>query len=132
MNDNDNVKEYDREPDDDWRDKERAVEEMVEKLDIVIIETDSVGLQGVQFVDFHKMVENLNAEEETICDFGVYISKIDDGSEALNLDIKTGDLVLYLNGENFLSSTAAVFKNNLVKCGRTRITLTLGRNCTAE
>ena len=38
----DNFKEYDREPDDDWREKERAVEEMVEKLDIVILETDPV------------------------------------------------------------------------------------------
>ena len=104
----------------------------MEKLDIVIIEMDPVLLRGVQFVDFHKMLENLNAEEETICDFGVYISKIDDGSEALNLDMKIGDLVLYLNGENFLSSTAAVFKNHLAKCGQTRITLTLGRNCTVQ
>ena len=104
----------------------------MEKLDIVIIETDPVLLRGVQFVDFHKMLENMNVEEETICDFGVYIYQIDDGSEALNLDIKTGDLVLCLNGENFLSSTAAVLKNHLVKCGQTRITLTLGRNCTGQ
>ena len=105
---------------------------MVEKLDIVIIETDPVLLRGVQFVDFHKMLENMNGEEETICDFGVYICDIEDGSEALNLDIKTGDLVLYLDVENFLSSTAAIFKNHLVKFGQNRITLTLGRNSTAE
>ena len=32
-----NVQEYDRDPDNDWRGKERTVEEMVEKLDIVIL-----------------------------------------------------------------------------------------------
>ena len=123
----DNVKEYDREPDDDWREKERAVEEMVEKLDIVILETHPVRLQGVKFVDFHKLFEYAD-DEETICDFGVYVSKVDAGSEALNLDIRAGDLVLCLDDQDFLNSTAAKFKNHLGKVSKTRVTLTLGRN----
>ena len=61
------------------------------------------------------MLENTD-DEEPICDFGVYVSKVDAGSEALNLDIRAGDLVLCLDDQDFLNSTAAKF------------TLTLGRN----
>ena len=122
-----NIEEYDREPDDDWREKERAVEEMVEKLDIVILETDPVGLQEVKFVDFHKMLENADYEEP-ICDFGVYVSAIDAGSEGLDLDIRAGDLVLCLDDQDFLNSTAAKFKNHLGRITKTRVTITLGRN----
>ena len=122
-----NIEEYDREPDDDWREKERAVEEMVEKLDIVILETDPVGLQEVKFVDFHKMLENADYEEP-ICDFGVYVSAVDAGSEGLDLDIRAGDLVLCLDDQDFLNSTAAKFKNHLGRITKTRVTITLGRN----
>ena len=100
----------------------------MEKLDIVILETDPVRLQGVKFVDFHKMLEYAD-DEETICDFGVYVSKVDAGSEALNLDIRAGDLVLCLDDQDFLNSTAAKFKNHLGKVSKTIFTLTLGRNC---
>jgi len=125
--------EYDREPDNDWREKERAVEEMVEKLDIVIIETDPVALKEVHFVDFYKMMENSDDEEAPICDFGVYISQVETGSKALNLNIKSGDLVLCMDEEDFLSSTAAIFKTHLTRIGKTRVTLTLGRrNSEAE
>ena len=97
----------------------------MERLDIVIIETDPVELKGVQIVDFHKMEEI--TEEDLLCDFGVYVSNIDAGSEALSLDIATGDLVLFMDGEAYLTSTAAIFKANLARIGKTRVTLTLGR-----
>ena len=126
-----NVQEYDREPDDDWREKERAVEELVEKLDIVITDINPEGLSKVKFVDFYKMLEK-SGDEEPICDFGVYVSEIDVASEALNLDIKVGDLVLCLDDQDFLNSTAAKFKNYLGKLGKKKVTLTLGRNETRK
>ena len=126
-----NVQEYDREPDDDWREKERAVEELVDKLDIVITDINPEGLSKVKFVDFYKMLEK-SEDEEPICDFGVYVSEIDVASEALNLDIKVGDLVLCLDDQDFLNSTAAKFKNHLGKLGKKRATLTLGRNETSK
>ena len=97
----------------------------MEKLDIVVIETDPAGLEGVQFVDCHKMQEH--SEEDLLCDFGVYVSCIDAGTEALTLDIATRDLVLCMDGEDCLTSTAAIFKSNLARIGKTRVTLTLGR-----
>ena len=99
----------------------------MEKLDIVIVETDPVALKELHFVDFYKMLEDSDGEEEAICDFGVYISQVETGSEASNLNIKPGDLVLYLNDEDFLSSTAAILKTHLAKIGKSRVTLTLGR-----
>ena len=125
------IQEYDREPDDDWREKERAVEELVEKLDIVITDINPEGLSKVKFVDFYKMLEKSD-DEEPICDFGVYVSEVDVASEAHNLDIKVGDLVLCLDDQDFLNSTAAKIKNYFGKLGKKKVTLTLGRNETRK
>ena len=103
----------------------------MEKLDIVVLEINHAALVGVTFVDFYKMMEKVG-DEETICDFGVYVSEIDADSEALKLDLKKGDLVMFMNDEDFLSCTAAQFKTQLSKVGNARISLTLGRNSAKE
>ena len=103
----------------------------MEKLEIVVLDINHDQLKGVTFVDFYKMMEKVG-DEETICDFGVYVSDIDAGSEALTLNLKKGDLVMFMNDEDFLSCTAAQFKTQLSKVGNSRISLTLGRNAAKE
>lgn len=125
--------EYDREPDDDWREKERAVEEMVEKLDIIIVETDPSNLGEFNFVDYHRMLENVDDPENIpICDFGVYVASMNNYDDNKDIDVRIGDLVLFLDDEDFLNSTAAQFKNHLAKQSRSRVSLTLGRNLKKE
>ena len=99
--------EYDREPRENWREKERQVEETVEKLDILVLELNTREvISHVVFTDFHKMI-NLQEEEEeeeesdvnVICDFGVYVESVE---EEFEIPLKRGDLVLCLNNQVYL------------------------------
>jgi len=129
--------EYDREPDDDWQEKERLVEEAVERLDIVIVDSDPrLLLQLVKFCDYHRMMETDEEEDDVfgkeedpapLCDFGVYVEEVSREEEASSLNIMRGDMVLTLEDQDFLSSTASQLKHQLGKVGRPRVSLTLGR-----
>jgi len=129
--------EYDREPDDDWQEKERLVEEAVERLDIVIVDSDPrLLLELVKFCDYHRMMETEEAEDDVfgseedpapLCDFGVFVEEVSNDEEASSLNIRRGDMVLTVEDQDFLSSTAGQLKNQLAKVGRTRVSLTLGR-----
>ena len=95
----------------------------MDKLDIIIIEAKHQELKGVTFVDYHKMLENQNSEE-IICDFGVYVS-----DKEYENEMKIGDLMMGMDGDDLLACTAAQVRNMVDKQGMDmdRVSITLGR-----
>ena len=88
----------------------------MEKLDIIIVKTNASAMNRITFVDFHKMLEINETDESPVCDFGIYVSKVEEPSDAASkVDINVGDIVLAIDEEDLLSMTAAQFKNHLSK-----------------
>ena len=52
------------------------------------------------FVDYHNMLEQLQDEEEPVCDFGIFVSSQSDS------ELKFGDFVIALDDEDLLETTA--------------------------
>ena len=97
-------------------------------MNIIILNINYEILKNVSFVDYHILLDLLEDNEEPSCDFGIFVSsKGDSDFQSENL-IQFGDLVLSLNDEDLLESTAAQLKvliNNLD--GKRNHQLTLGR-----
>ena len=88
-------------------------------------------LKNVSFVDYHILLDLLEDDEEPSCDFGIFVSSTGDSDFQSENLIQFGDLVLSLNDEDLLESTAAQLKvliNNLD--GKRTHQITLGRKDT--
>ena len=80
-------------------------------------------LLALKLVDFHKMLELLEDEREPVCDFGVFVVQEDEVAE-----LRTGDVVISVEEEDCLESTAAQLRNTISRLDRrANVTMTVGR-----
>ena len=80
-------------------------------------------LLALKLVDFHQMLELLEDDREPVCDFGVFV--VQEGEVA---ELRTGDVVISVEEEDCLESTAAQLRNTISRLDRrANVTLTVGR-----
>lgn len=118
------MKEYDRTPDDDMN--EDINEEKINKLDVHVKQIEVGTLLRMDFVDFHKILDHLDDEEEPCCDFGIF-ALVD-----CEADLATGDIIISVDEEDFLDCTAAQLKTHLLKinrrCNTIKVTIVYGKS----
>ena len=103
---------------------EDEVERNIESLNILIIHEKVETLNKLGFLDYHKMLDWLKDEDEPCCDFGIFVVNDTDLCE----NIKTGDVIISIEDEDLLESTAAQLKTILNKhINEQIVTLTIGR-----
>ena len=114
--------EYDRGLSEDLEEKEAELEEQIERLNILIVETNYENLARTSLVDYHIMLAQLSKDEEPLCDFGIFVSsKCED-------PLQFGDMLIALNEEDLLETTAGQVKVMIGKLERDRNhQVTLGR-----
>ena len=89
---------------------EDVIEEKIDKLNIHVKIMEVGTLMRIDFVDYHKMLDQLDDEEEPCCDFGIFA--VVDHSAA---NLATGDVIISVDEEDFLDCTAAQLKTHLLK-----------------
>ena len=118
-----NLQDYDRTPYDDM--DEDVIEGKIEKLNVHVKIMEVGTLMDVDFVDYHKMLNQLNDEEEPCCDFGIFA--VVDHSDT---DLSTGDVIISVDKEDFLDCTAAQLKTHLLKINgisnKSKVTIVYG------
>ena len=103
---------------------EDEVERNIERLNILIIHEKVETLNKLGFLDYHKMLDLLKDEDEPCCDFGIFVVNDTDLCE----NIKTGDVIISIEDEDLLESTAAQLKTILNKhINEQIVTITIGR-----
>ena len=121
------MKEYDRTPDDDMN--EDINEEKIDKLDVHVKQIEVGTLLRMDFVDFHRILDHLDDEEEPCCDFGIFALVDRSFSEA---DLATGDIIISVDEDDFLDCTAAQLKTHLRKinrrCNTIKMTVVYGKS----
>ena len=81
-------------------------------------------LLALKLVDFHQMLELLEDDREPVCDFGVFV--VQEAGEVA--DLRTGDVVISVEEEDCLESTAAQLRNTISRLDRrANVTMTVGR-----
>ena len=102
--------------------KEDDMEEQIERLNIIILDTNYDRLARTSLVDYHIMLGQLSQDEEPLCDFGIFVSSKSEDQ------LHFGDLLIALNDEDLLESTAGQAKVLISKLERNRKhQVTLGR-----
>ena len=103
---------------------EDDIEKKIENLDVYVTEIDLATLLRIDFVDYHKMLDILDDDEEPCCDFGIFAV-----NHHHNSDPATGDIVISVEDEDFLECTSAQLKSYLEKFKdeRRRINYVYGR-----
>merc|ERR1712126_150739 len=126
--------EYDRSPEEDSEAREKEREIAIENLKIIATDIDPKYLEHVTFSDFHIISNILDIEDLPICDFGIYVSRIDSNSEnglvgrSCDCNIKVGDMVIFVEDEDMTNVTSAHLNNFLQKYkGQKKIPIVLGR-----
>jgi len=129
-----NSEEYDRSPEEDSEAREKEREIAIENLNIIATDLDPKYLEHVTFSDFHIILNILDIEDLPICDFGIYVSRIDSNSEnglvgrSCDCNIKVGDMVIFVEDEDMTNVTSAHLNNFLQKYkGQKKIPIVLGR-----
>ena len=121
------LQDYDRTPDKDMN--EDINEEKINKLDIHVKEIEVKTLLRMDFVDYHKILDHLEHEEESCCDFGIFALVESSFSEA---DLATGDIIISVDEEDFLDCTSAQLKTHLLKinrgCNKSKVTVVYGKS----
>ena len=98
------------------------MEEQIERLNILIVDTNYDNLARTSFVDYHVMLGQLSDEQEPVCDFGIFVSSESDDQ------LQFGDLLIALNDEDLLETTARQMRVMISKLERNRNhQVTLGR-----
>ena len=98
------------------------MEEQIERLNILIVDTNYDNLARTSFVDYHVMLGQLSDEQEPVCDFGIFVSSESDDQ------LQFGDLLIALNDEDLLEMTAGQMRVMISKLERNRNhQVTLGR-----
>ena len=98
------------------------MEEQIERLNILIVDTNYDNLARTSFVDYHIMLGQLSDEQEPVCDFGIFVSSQCDDQ------LQFGDLLIALNDEDLLETTAGQMRVMISKLERNRNhQVTLGR-----
>ena len=105
--------EYSRVPEEDEEDKEEEMEKVIDNLDIHGVDLNIEDLYTIDFVDFHKMLDLLDGDEEPCCDFGVFI--VIKETEKLKSKLHNGDIIISVNEEDMLELTAAQVKKVIKK-----------------
>ena len=104
---------------------EDVIEEKIDKLNIHVKIMEVATLMRIDFVDYHKMLDQLDDEEEPCCDFGIFA--VVDHRAA---DLATGDVIISLDEEDFLDCTAAQLKTYLLKINeisnKSKVTIVYG------
>ena len=100
--------EYERASDVDFEQREEEQLEIIETLQIIIVNMKVKQFHDVNIVDFIKMFELIGDDDECepVCDFGVFMSQ--DSSE---VNLKTGDLLISIDEDDFLDKTSAQVMN---------------------
>ena len=98
------------------------MEEQIERLNILIVDTNYDNLARTSFVDYHVMLGQLSDEQEPVCDFGIFVSSQSEDQ------LQFGDLLIALNDEDLLETTARQMRVMISKLERNRNhQVTLGR-----
>ena len=91
---------------------------------ILIVDTNYENLARTCLVDYHIMLGQLSHDEEPLCDFGIFVSSKSEDHDQLHF----GDLLIALNDEDLLETTAGQVKVMISKLDRDRNhQVTLGR-----
>ena len=121
------LQDYDRTPDKDMN--EDINEEKINNLDIHVKEIEVKTLLRMDFVDYHKILDHLEDEEEPCCDFGIFALVESSFSEA---DLATGDIIISVDEQDFLDCTSAQLKTHLLKinrrCNKSKVTIVYGKS----
>ena len=94
-------------------------------MNILILDTNYDNLARTSFVDYHIMLGQLSDDEEPVCDFGIFVSSQSEDQ------LQFGDLLIALNDEDLLETTAGQVRVLISKLERNRNhQVTLGRGRT--
>ena len=103
-------------------------------MNIIATELDPKYLEHVTFSDFHIILDILDVEDPPICDFGIYVSRVDSNSEnclvgrSCDCNIEVGDMVIFVEDEDMTNMTSAHLNKFLQKYrGQKKIPIVLGR-----
>ena len=103
-------------------------------MNIIATELDPKYLEHVTFSDFHIILNILDIEDLPICDFGIYVSRVDSNSEnclvgrSCDCNIEVGDMVIFVEDEDMTNMTSAHLNKFFQKYrGQKKITIVLGR-----
>ena len=112
--------EYDRALEDESEEREKEIENAIEDLKIIVSDIDPGDLKCIRFSDYHTMLDILKEDEHPVCDFGIYVSGInqtdDDngiGGRELDCNIRVGDIVICVEDEDVTAKTSAQLKHIL-------------------
>ena len=126
--------EYDRSPEEDSEAREKEIEIAIENLNIIATDLHPKYLEHLTFSDFHIILDILDVEDTPICDFGIYVSRIDSNSEDslvgrnCECNIEVGDMVIFVEDEDMTNMTSAHLNKILRKYkGQKKIPIVLGR-----
>ena len=121
------IQEYDRGQSEDLEAKEAELEEQIERLNILILDTTYDHLASTSLVDYHTMLGQLGQDEEPVRDFGIFVSSKSDDQ------LQFGDLLIALDDEDLLETTAGQVRVLISKLERNRNhQVTLGRGKSLE
>ena len=100
--------EYERASDVDFEQRQEEQLEIIETLQIIIEQMKVKQFHDVNIVDFIKMFEMIDDDDECepVCDFGVFMSQ-----DSSQVNLKTGDLLISIDEDDFLDKTSAQVMN---------------------